>query len=115
MSVIREALKIDPCVGFFAARPRLGAALDEDPLFEPTNDWRPGSGMTDERRELPLPESEPALGADPSADLAEFSAASKTSFKKGFLVAAKSAICSSGTVSLFFSRKPSASYVTSCA
>lgn len=110
MSVIKDALKIDPWVGFFAAAAPGRLTLARALVLEPMKDWRPGSGITDERRELPDSE---VGDADPSAAFATPKAASSTSFKKGFLEEARRAICSSGTVSLFFSKKPSISYVTS--
>jgi hypothetical protein len=66
--------------------------------------------MIEDLRELPLPESEKAgeVGFGDSAGFAEARAASRTSFRNLFLVEARSARCSSGTVSLFFSMKPSA-------
>ena len=114
MRAMRDALKIDPCVGFLLVTPGrlpadgLGVTLPE---LGATKDSLPGSGITEDLRDPPLAESDTAgeLGGPPSTPLAEFRAASRTSLKKGFLVDAKSAICSSGTVSLFFSRKPSTS------
>lgn len=103
---------MDPCVGFFTAAPPRFAPPDGGVAVVgvATQDWRPGSGITDDRREPALPESEAGeLELAPSAVFVDNNAASKTSFKKGFFVEAKRAICSSGTVSLFFSRKPSAS------
>ena len=99
-----------------AARLTLGALVDVG-VELPIIDCLPGSGIMDERREPPLAESERAgdAGFGLSGVFADANAASKTSLKNGFLVAARSAICSSGTVSLFFSRNPSTSYVTSSA
>lgn len=114
MSVINEALKMEPCVGFLVTKPpgRFGPLPAEGvaPDDGATQDCLPGSGITEERRE-PLPESEPAgdPGLGLSGALVELRAASRTSFKKEFLVVANSVICSSGTVSLFFSKKPSTS------
>jgi hypothetical protein len=67
--------------------------------------------MTDERRDPALPESEKAgeAGCGLSGAFVELSAVSRTSLRKGFLVDARRDMCSSGTVSLFFSRNPSTS------
>lgn len=110
-----------PRVGFRAIAPGRFAVAVVPMLaaVEPDNvtDNRPGSGMTEDRREPTLAVSEPADGEDGSisADFGGASAASRTSLRKMFLVADKIASCSSGTVSLFFSRNPSTSYVTSTA
>jgi len=118
MRFAREDLKIDPRVGFLATAPGLLAPAAPTPLEAPldTRDERPGSGMMDDRRELPLPVSEKvALGFGDSGAFADERAVSKTSFKNLFLVEANRVKCSSGTVSLFFSINPSTSYVTSTA
>ena len=64
MRVISDALKIDPCVGFFGTPPpptRLGPDV-APALFGAgaIHDCRPGSGMTEERLDPVLPESEGA-------------------------------------------------------
>ena len=110
MRLASEPLKIEPRVGFFATAP---GRLEPAPLVPvplETSEERPGSGIIEDLRELPLPESEKAgeVGFGASEGLTEARAASRTSLRNLFLVEAKSARCSSGTVSLFFSIKPSA-------
>lgn len=56
INVIRDALNIDPCVGFLIAAP--GFFGPAPAVVEATNVERPGSGMIDDRRDPPLPESE---------------------------------------------------------
>ena len=106
---------MEPSVGFLEAptlrAPEPVVAVD----VVDTMDARPGSGIIDDLLELTLPESEALLGLAGSDGLALARAASNTSFKNGFFVLARRLRCSSGTVSRFFSRKPSASYVTSMA
>ncbi len=67
--------------------------------------------MIDDRRELPEPDSEGTgeAGFGLSGGFVEASAVSRTSLRKGFLVDASNAKCSSGTVSRFFSMNPSTS------
>ena len=104
--LIRDALKIEPSVGFLATRLDPGA-----PEGELTARLaRPGSGMSDERL---LPSAGEGDGWGLSGGFDDDKAVSKTSFKNPFLVEDRRDRCSSGTVSLFFSIKPSASYVTS--
>ena len=57
INVVNEALNMEACVSFLAEPMRL---IDEKvgPEAAATNDGRPGSGMIEMRRELPLPESE---------------------------------------------------------
>src|SRR5258708_18519747 len=70
-----------------------------------TKEVRPGSGMTECRREAPLvSETAGELGRGLSGVFVEARAASSTSRKKVFFVDARRAMCSSGTVSRFFSR-----------
>jgi|SRR6266571_6060098 len=101
-----DALKIDAWVGLRAAAPgRFGPVAAEF-----TRDVRPGSGMSDWRREAEL-ESERAgeLGIGLSGGLVDAKAAPRTSRRNVFFVDARRFMCSSGTVSRFFSKKPSAS------
>jgi len=86
----------------------------EPDIAEFTKEVRPGSGMSECRREAPLvSEKAGELGMGLSGDFVEARAASSTSRRKEFFVDARRVICSSGTVSRFFSKNPSASYVTS--
>ena len=115
IKLCKEPLKIEPSVGFLET-PSLRApevAVEADVVD--TMEARPGSGITDDLLELTLPESEALLGLAGSDGLVLARAASNTSFKNGFFVLARRLRCSSGTVSRFFSKKPSASYVTSMA
>ena len=91
-------------MGFLATRPgRFGPAE----AFGPTDirATRPGSGIKDERR---VPESDVGVAGSLPFDEAAI-AESTTSFKKLFFVTWTKAMCSSGTVSRFFSKNPSAS------
>lgn len=114
INAISEALKMEPCVGFLLTAPVRFVPGTAEELWA-IKDCRPGSGITDDRRDPALPESDGAgeAGFVYSVLLEEFKAISKTSRKNKFLVEERRVICSSGTVSLFFSMKPSTSYVTS--
>src|SRR6266404_6974630 len=97
---VNDALKIDAWVGLRAAAPgRLGPAAAEF-----TRDVRPGSGMSNWRRETAL-ESETAGelgGIGLSGRLVDANATSRTSRRNVFFVNARRFMCSSGTVSRFF-------------
>lgn len=90
MRLIRESLKIDPKVGF---------RVDAPPRFAPPDGMIANLGFG------------PGLSAAAFADAASaiVVALSSTSFKKLFVEFARRDNCSSGTVSLFFSKKPSVS------
>jgi hypothetical protein len=110
IKLANDALKIDAWVGLRAAAP---GRLGPDPA-EFTRDVRPGSGICDWRREAELAsEKAGELGIGLSGALADDKATPRTSRRNVFFVEARRFMCSSGTVSRFFSKKPSASYVTS--
>ena len=58
ISVINDALNMEPWVGFFPAAPARLRLADGGPELDARKERRPGSGMTEPRREPPLPESE---------------------------------------------------------
>lgn len=107
IKLTREALKMEPSVGFFATAP--GRLTPEDETAASVA--LPGSGIIDDRRELPDPDSDGTgeAGLGLSRGFVDASAVSRTSFRNGFLVDANNAKCSSGTVSRFFSMNPSTS------
>lgn len=105
---MREALKMEPRVGFLATAPGLLGPPD-GPEDTAARVARPGSGMTDDRREVLVSDSEGEAGLGLSGGFVTVKAVSRTSFKNGFFVEESNARCSSGTVSLFFSMKPSTS------
>ncbi len=119
IKLMSDPLKIDPSVGFFPtapAFPDMDPPLELDPAAEDDRDPvmpdLPGSGISDDLFVEPALLSD--MAGEPgrfvgSAPLVEASAASRTSFMNVFRVEARRASCSSGTVSLFFSRNPSAS------
>ena len=103
MRLLRDALKMDAWVGFRATAPGfLGPEVAWD-----MSDCLPGSGMSDCRLEL-VSDTVGDAGVA-SAGFVAANAASSTSLRNAFFVDISNVMCSSGTVSRFFSRKPSTS------